>query len=280
LPTVADRSYAPLSSPMFMGLVTDGYTSTAHSAHLPSGAAAEAVTGGGRGGGAAEAGAHAGGGGAKGRRSQNRRQRVRGRVGGAGADEDGAMQEDEGRRLRGAEVAARPGGCAGGAGGVRAGGGAGARAGIAVARWRGEAATVPVGRVLSGNFGGLPATDRQIVIDGCNVAWNYNDSQVLGVAETVTCRYISYLIAVIFAHCSWHPGAGGSGDGYISLQIITHRCDGCVSFLPSRGFLLRGCSSDGYISLQIITHRCDGCVSFLPSRGFLLRGCSSVSTGS
>jgi hypothetical protein len=34
---------------------------------------------------------------------------------------------------------------------------------------------VPPGRVLSGNFGGLPATDRQIVVDGCNVAWNYND---------------------------------------------------------------------------------------------------------
>ena len=34
-----------------------------------------------------------------------------------------------------------------------------------------------LGRVLSGNFGGLPATDRQIVIDGCNVAWNYKDCQ-------------------------------------------------------------------------------------------------------
>jgi hypothetical protein len=34
---------------------------------------------------------------------------------------------------------------------------------------------LPPGRVLSGNFGGLPATDRQIVVDGCNVAWNYND---------------------------------------------------------------------------------------------------------
>jgi len=33
----------------------------------------------------------------------------------------------------------------------------------------------PSGKVLSGNFGGLPSTDRQIVIDGCNVAWNYND---------------------------------------------------------------------------------------------------------
>jgi len=43
--------------------------------------------------------------------------------------------------------------------------------GVGAASGMGVEELAPPGRVLSGNFGGLPSTDRQIVVDGCNVAW-------------------------------------------------------------------------------------------------------------
>ncbi len=39
-----------------------------------------------------------------------------------------------------------------------------------------EAQDPHAGKALRGNFGGLPSTEKQIVIDGCNVAWNYASS--------------------------------------------------------------------------------------------------------
>jgi hypothetical protein len=128
------------------------------------------------------------------------------------------------------------------------------------------------GRVLSGNFGGLPNKDAHIVVDGCNVAWNYGECKGFSSQGLELCldwflaRNFSKVVAFVpHSYCSPPDGskrgarsshAAKTGhyqnraDDVAALLRLHHR--GLVRFTPRGGdddaFIISfAYQSDGWI---------------------------------
>lgn len=117
------------------------------------------------------------------------------------------------------------------------------------------------GRVLSGNFGGLPNKDVHIVVDGCNVAWNYGECKGFSSQGLELCldwflaRNFSKVVAFVpHSYCSPPDGSkrGARSSHAAKTGHYQNRADDVSALLRlhQRGlvrFTPRGGDDDAFI---------------------------------